>query len=83
MPNNFEVGDVVLCIEGSSLGTLVNGDTYRIIGSDQGQFVNVSDAENKDSHGWYYRRFVLTGEPKTPKLTGMTQFYKDREISYG
>jgi hypothetical protein len=76
MPNNFEVGDVVRCIEGSRLGTLVRGDTYHIIHGD-GEYVGVRDADGKGSHGWYHRRFVLKGKPKA-KLTGMAQFYKER-----
>jgi hypothetical protein len=76
MPNNFEVGDVVRCIEGSRLGTLVRGDTYHII-HDDGEYVGVRDTRESNSHGWYYRRFVLEGKTK-PNLTGMAQFYKER-----
>jgi hypothetical protein len=77
MPN-FKVGDTVLCIEGSRLRTLVHGNTYCITEVSESPYVGVTDCEGVKSHGWLHTRFVLS-TPATPKLTGMTQFYKDRE----
>jgi hypothetical protein len=84
MPNNFEVGDVVRCIESSVLGTLVKGNTYRITFVDEGPYVSVADSESSgcslrlNSYGWHQTRFELVTK-YAPKLTGMTQFYKDRK----
>jgi hypothetical protein len=82
MPNNFEVGDVVRCIEGTvtRLGT---GTTYVVI-SCTDYLVYLVDNIGYEG-GWSVGRFELecSLHPKTSELTGMTQFYKDREKSYG
>jgi hypothetical protein len=71
----FEVGDVVECIEGT-FTRLTRGNTYVVLDYTDG-FVRIVDNRGEEG-GWTEGRFV----PATPKLTGMTQFYKDREISY-
>jgi hypothetical protein len=80
MPNNFEVGDVVECVNDSSFNMrLTEGKTY-VVQDCNSMFVTITDNISSGA-GWRVGRFVLAGKP-TPKLTGMTQFYKDREISY-
>jgi hypothetical protein len=78
MPNNFEVGDVVRCIGSSARGTLINGNIYRITFAGEGPYVSVAVDRGSDSYGWHHTRFELVTERKS-KLTGMAQFYKDRE----
>jgi hypothetical protein len=80
MPNNFEVGDVVRCTQGTAT-RLTEGKTYVVL-SCASEYVRIVDNLNYEG-GWVAHRFELeTKVNLMPKLTGMTQFYKDREISY-
>jgi hypothetical protein len=90
MPNNFEVGDVVRCIQGSAV-LLTEGRYYTVVSLSMfsNSFIDVIGEGDSASHGgWMPSRFELASSSQHPKtkpskLTGMTQFYKDREISYG
>tara|TARA_R110000851_G_scaffold12862_6_gene44333 strand:- start:11802 stop:12038 length:237 start_codon:yes stop_codon:yes gene_type:complete len=74
----FEVGDVVECTQGTYT-RLTKGKTYVVVSYDD-EYVRIVDNLSEEG-GWAESRFTLF-TPATPKLTGMTQFYKDREISY-
>lgn len=74
----FEIGDVVECTQGT-ITRLTEGKTYVVL-SYNDEFVRIVDNLG-DEGAWTESRFVFFSKP-TPKLTGMTQFYKDREISY-
>ena len=83
MPNNFEVGDVVRCIEGSA-SLLTEGEVYTVVlrYTLSSLFIDVIGEGDNGSHGgWMPSRFVLVSShlKPAPKLTGMTQFYKDIE----
>jgi hypothetical protein len=81
MPNNFEVGDVVRCIEGTAT-LLTEGEVYTVVALDIfNNFINVIGERGGESHGgWVTSRFVLASSHLKPvsKLTGMAQFYKER-----
>jgi hypothetical protein len=81
MPNNFEVGDVVRCIEGTAT-LLTEGEVYTVVALDIfNNFINVIGERGGESHGgWVASRFVLVSSHLKPvsKLTGMAQFYKER-----
>lgn len=86
MPNNFELGDVVRCIEGSA-SLLTEGELYTVVsGNIFNNFIDVVgelDGDSESYGGWMPSRFVLASSAQHPKikpskLTGMTQFYKER-----
>jgi hypothetical protein len=85
MPNNFEVGDVVRCIEGSA-SLLKEGRYYTVVTLSMfsNSFIDVIGEGDSEPHGgWMPSRFVLVSSSQHPKtktsnLTGMVQFYKER-----
>ena len=77
--NDFKVGDTVLCIEGTRLGTLLEGSRY-LVESVDGHYLMMND-ELGCVGGWGYTRFRLVSSANSAAtvLTGMTQFLKDKQ----
>jgi hypothetical protein len=75
--SKFKVGDTVECIRGT-ISRLTRGNTYVVLNYDD-VYVRIVDNLGEEG-GWTEGRFELLHTPS--KLTGMTQFFKDREISY-